>query len=108
MNLKKIYIKLPLVIFFLTSGFVFSQIPDYSKVDKMFEEGRNYSVIKYLTPFQSIKNKEELAKVYKYMASAYSKNNQEDKSFEYYLKSKSNYLETGNKEEAMEISLDIA
>lgn len=100
--------KFPLVVFFLTSGFVFSQIPDYSKVDKMFEEGRNYSVIKYLTPFQSIKNKEELAKVYKYMASAYSKNNQEDKSFEYYLKSKSNYLEAGNKEEAMEISLDIA
>jgi signal transduction histidine kinase len=90
------------------SGFVFSQTPDYDRVKKMATEGRNYSVIKYLTPFQSIKNKEELALVYKYMASAYSKNSQEDKSFEYYTKSKLNYLEAGNKEEAMEISLDIA
>ncbi|RAR47421.1 ATP-binding protein [Flavobacterium lacus] len=98
----------PLIIFLIISGFVFSQTPDYAKVDKLITEGRNYSVIKYLTPFQSIKNKEELAKVYKYIASAYSKNNQEDKSFEYLTKSKLKYLEAGNKEEAMGITLDIA
>jgi len=108
MKYKESYRLFPLNIFFIMSGFVFSQTPDYDRVKKMATEGRNYSVIKYLTPFQSIKNKEELALVYKYMASAYSKNSQEDKSFEYYTKSKLNYLEAGNKEEAMEISLDIA
>ena len=108
MELKKFIRIIPLFIFLITSGFVFSQTPDYEKVEKMSAEGRNYSVIKYLTPFQSIKNKEELAKVYKYMASAYSKNNQEDKSFEYLTKSKLKYLEAGNKEEAMGITLEIA
>ncbi|PKP14647.1 MAG: hypothetical protein CVU07_13800, partial [Bacteroidetes bacterium HGW-Bacteroidetes-23] len=108
MKLKKINKIIPLIILLIMSGFVFSQTPDYKKVEKMSAEGRNYSVIKYLTPFQTLKNKEELAKVYKYMASAYSKNNQEDKSFEYYTKSKLKYLEAGNKEQSMEVTLDIA
>jgi signal transduction histidine kinase len=98
----------PYVIFFLTSGFVFSQTPDYKKVEKMSAEGRNYSVIKYLTPFQSINNEEELAKIYKYIAIAHSKNNQEDKSFEYLTKSRLKYLEAGKKEEAMDMNLEIA
>ena len=108
MKLKKYNSILPLVIYFIASGYVFSQTPDYAKVEKMLVEGRNYSAIKYLTPFQTIRNKEELAKVYKYMASAYSTNNQDDKSFEYYTKSKLKYLEAGNKEQSMEVTLDIA
>lgn len=90
------------------SGIIYAQSPNYAKVDSLITEGRNYSAIKYLTPFQSLKNKTELAKVYKYIASAYSKNNQEDKSFEYYTKSKLKYLEAGNKEQSMEITLEIS
>lgn len=108
MILRKFNIIVPLVIYLIMSGFVFSQTPDYKKVEDFLSEGRNFSAIKYLTSFQSIKNKEELAKVYKYIASAYSANNQDDKSFEYYTKSKLKYLEAGNKEQSMEINLDIA
>lgn len=108
MKLKKSNSIIPLVMFLIMSGYAFTQNPDYLKVDKMLSEGRNYSAIKYLTSFKTIKNKEELAKVYKYMASAYSSNNEEDKSFEFYTKSKLKYLEAGNRQQAMDVNLEIA
>ncbi len=106
-TLKILLRKIPFIII-LVNGIIYSQSPDYTKVEKMLTDGRNYSAIKYLSQFKSIKNKEELAKVYKYTASAYSIDNQDDKSFEYYTKSKLKYLEAGKKDEAMEVTLDIA
>lgn len=108
MKLKKINRIIPLVIFFITSGFVFSQSPNYQKVDSLLLEGRNYSAIKYLTSFTSLKNKSELAKAYSYIAKAYSNENQSGKSFEFYKKSEITYLSAGQKEQAMEVTLDIA
>ncbi|HRE78856.1 MAG TPA: sensor histidine kinase [Flavobacterium sp.] len=108
MKLKKINRIIPLVIFFITSGFVFSQSPNYQKVDSLLLEGRNYSAIKYLNSFTSLKNKSELAKAYSYIAKAYSNENQSGKSFEFYKKSEITYLSAGQKEQAMEVTLDIA
>lgn len=108
MKLKSPNITLPLIIYFVMSGFVFAQYPDYAKVDRLIEEGRNYSAIKYLLPFKLTKDKKELAKIYHHLARAYSNENESGNSFEYYIKSKTAYLETNQKEQAMEVNLDIA
>lgn len=108
MILKKIKCTYLLFIYFISSGFVFSQSPNYQKVDSLFVEGRNYSAIKYLTAFKSTKDKSELAKVYNYIAKAYSNENQNGNSFEYYTKSKTTHLAAGQKEQAMEVTLEIA
>lgn len=108
MILKKINFTYLLVIFFVTSGFIYSQSPNYALVDSLINEGRNQSAIKYLTPFKSTRNKPELAKVYSYIAKAYSNENQSGSAFEFYTKSKIIHLAAGQKEQAMEATLDIA
>jgi len=108
MVLKKIKITYLLFIYFVSSGFVFSQSPNYQKVDSLFVEGRNYSVIKYLSSFKSTKNKNELAKIYCLIAEAYSNENLSGNAYEFYTKSKNTYLEAGQKEKAMEVTLEIA
>ncbi|WP_291093033.1 MULTISPECIES: sensor histidine kinase [unclassified Flavobacterium] len=49
-----------------------------------------------------------MAKAYSYIAKAYSNENQSGKSFEFYKKSEITYLSAGQKEQAMEVTLDIA
>lgn len=104
-NIKFIYL---LFMYFISSGFLYSQSPNYAKVDSLLIEGRNYSAIKYLTPFKSTKDKTKQAKIYHYIAKAYSNENQSGKAFEFYTKSNTIYLAAGQKEQAMEVTLDIA
>lgn len=108
MILKKIKFIYLLFIYFISSGYLYSQSPNYAKADSLLSEGRNYSAIKYLTPFKTTKDKTKQAKIYHYIAKAYSNENQSGKAFEFYTKSNTIYLSVGQKEQAMEVTLDIA
>lgn len=98
-----------LVLFIITSGIVFGQKPNFSKIKKLIDNGHNIEAISILKKVNQRKfKKHELARAFYYLGLAYGNENKNDSCYSFLTKSEALYSKIDSIPSAMEVKLEIA